>query len=83
MWNYRVIRKRHADDSLTFPVHEVCCRDDGGMESWTEEPVTPMGEEVAELRADRKLRGTYEKAEEALAELYQQTGRLEFDKDMH
>ena len=146
MWNYRVIRKRHSDDSVTFHIHEVYYKDDGGIESWTEEPVMPIGEDVAELREDimhfshafrhpvleeretdgrptlcsdetddaindghyfglmdrasvavdyiyqflgshplmRKdstLRATYEKAEEALAELYQQAGRLVFDKD--
>ena len=146
MWNYRVIKKRHADDSVTFQVHEVYYRDDGSIEGWTEAPVTPMGEEIAELREnirhfshafrksvleesdadgrptlrsdetddtindghyfelmDRasvaldyiyqfvgshpltrehgRLRATYEKAEKALAELYQQASRLEFDKD--
>ena len=32
------------------------------------------------IRKDRTLQGMYEKAEEALAELYQQAGRLEFDR---
>lgn len=146
MWNYRVIRKRHADDSVTFHIHEVYYRDNGTIQSWTEKPVTPMGEDVAELREDirhfshafrhpvleerenhghptlrpdetddvtndghcfelmdrasvaldyiyrsigshplmrkhGRLRETYEKAAEALAELHQQAGRLEFDKD--
>lgn len=32
------------------------------------------------VRKDKTLQDTYEKAEEALAELYQQAGRLEFDR---
>ena len=146
-WNYRVIRHHHSEtDSVTYHVHEVYYREDGGIEGWTQEPVTPMGEMAEELREDiryflhafrcpilevketdegvvlfpddtdeaindghyfelmdrasvaldyiyqflgshplirkdRTLQGMYEKAEEALAELYQQAGRLEFDRD--
>ena len=145
-WNYRVIRKHHSEtDSETYHVHEVYYRDDGNIEGWTQESVTPMGETAEELREDiryflhafrrpileeketdegstlisdhtgdaindghyfelmdrasvaldyiyqfigshplirkeRTLQGMYEKAEEALAELYQQAGRLEFDR---
>lgn len=32
------------------------------------------------IRKDKTLQGMYEKAEQALAELYQQAGRLEFDR---
>ena len=145
-WNYRVIRNHHTEtDSVTYHVHEVYYREDGSIESWTQEPVSPMGETVEELREDiryflhafrcpilevketdggstlfpddtdeaineghyfelmdrasvaldyvyqflgshplirkdRTLQGMYQKAEEALAELYQQAGRLEFDR---
>ncbi|MCY3750839.1 MAG: hypothetical protein F4147_06845 [Gammaproteobacteria bacterium] len=33
------------------------------------------------IRKDKTLQGMYEKAEQALAELYQQAGRLEFDRN--
>lgn len=145
-WNYRVIRKHHTEsDSVTYHVHEVYYRDDGNIDGWTQESVTPMGETAAELREeiryylrafrspileeqntdegstlipdptddaindghyfelmdrasvaldyiyqflgshplmrkDRTLQGMYEKAEQALAELYQQAGRLELDR---
>ena len=145
-WNYRVIRKHHTEThSVTYHVHEVYYREDGSIESWTQEPVAPLGETAEELREDiryflrafrcpileeketdeettlfsddtdneindghyfelmdrtsvaldyiyqflgshplvRKdntLQDMYEKAEAALAELYQQTGRLEFDR---
>ena len=147
-WNYRVIRKHHTEtDSVTYHVHEVYYRDDGNIESWTQESVTPMGETVEELREDiryflhafrrplleetetdegpvlipddtddtindghyfelmdrasvaldyiyqflgshplirkdKTLQSIYEKAEEALADLYQQAGRLEFEKSI-
>ena len=145
-WNYRVIRNRHTEtDSVTYQVHEVYYREDGGIEGWTQDPVAPLGETAEELREDiryflhafrcpilevretdggatlfpddtdeaineghyfelmdrasvaldyiyqflgshpvmrkdRTLQGLYEKAEEALAELYQQAGRLEFER---
>ncbi len=131
---------------MTYQVHEVYYREDGGIEGWTQESVAPMGETAAELREDiryflhafrrpileeqetdegstlvsddaneaindghyfelmdrasvaldyiyqflgshplmrkeKTLQEVYEKAEEALAELYQQAGRLEFDRN--
>ena len=52
-WNYRVIRNRHTEtDSVTYQVHEVYYREDGGIEGWTQEPVAPLGETAEELRED-------------------------------
>ncbi len=54
-WNYRVIRKHHVEtDSVTYHVHEVYYREDDSMESWTQEPVAPMGETAEELREDTR-----------------------------
>jgi len=146
-WNYRVIRKPTPDtDSVVYQIHEVYYREDGTIEGWTAEPVTPLGESVEELREDIRyflhafrrpvleekaasgtellledshdtlineghyfefmdraavavdyiyqflgshplikqettLRVLYEKAEAALAELYQEAGKLEFDRN--
>ena len=145
-WNYRVIRKRHAEtDTVTYQIHEVYYGEDREIEHWTNDPVEPLGETVAELREDircflhafrhqileekatgdgpalatddsdspindghyfelldrasvavdyvsqfvgshpllkreQSLRETYERAGEALAELYQLAGKLAFDK---
>ena len=145
-WNYRVIRKRHAAlDSISYEVHEVYYRDDGGVELWTHSPVKPYGDALEELREDigfflqafrrpvleeqevdgkktlieddqeclindghyfefmdrasvaadyvyqflgshplirkeKRLREIYLNAEQALAELYQEAGRLEFNR---
>ena len=52
-WNYRVIRKPTPDtDSVVYQIHEVYYREDGTIEGWTAEPVTPLGESVEELRED-------------------------------
>ena len=50
---YRAVRKHHTEvDSVTYHVHEVFYQEDGSIESWTQEPVTPMGETAEELRED-------------------------------
>ena len=54
-WNYRVLRKRHADGAVTYHIHEVHYGDDGSIDGWTEEPAAPMGTSFAELREDVKL----------------------------
>jgi hypothetical protein len=52
-WNYRVIRKDQAEsDSSTYQIHEVYYNDDDIIEGWTQSPVEPMGESLAELRND-------------------------------
>jgi hypothetical protein len=145
-WNYRVIRKSDKQSSeYTYQIHEVYYADSGDIEGWTEAPVLPLGETVAELREDirffmkafqnpileeqirddkpllapsndsqpindghyfeftdrayvavdyiyqflgshplmtkeTKLREIYERAEKALAELYQEAGRLDYKR---
>jgi hypothetical protein len=52
-WNYRVIRKYHKEsDSNTYQIHEVYYDDEHKIEGWTQSPVGPMGESLAELRND-------------------------------
>lgn len=52
-WNYRVIRKYHEEsDSSTYQIHEVHYNDENMIEGWTQSPVEPMGESLAELRND-------------------------------
>jgi len=47
-----VIRKEHETGDVTFQIHEVYYAEDGIIESWSTEPVKPMGESVSELRED-------------------------------
>lgn len=52
-WNYRVIRKYHKEsDSRTYHIHEVYYGEKNNIEGWTQSPVEPMGESLAELRND-------------------------------
>jgi hypothetical protein len=52
-WNYRIIRKYHEEsDSSTYQIHEVYYNDDDIIEGWTQSPVEPIGESLAELRND-------------------------------
>jgi hypothetical protein len=51
-WNYRVIARRTPQNEWTFGVHEVYYADDGTIDAWSEEPITPFGETLGELRDD-------------------------------
>jgi len=51
-WNYRVIRREHDAGEVTFQIHEVYYAQDGSIEGWTADPVTPLGESTGELRED-------------------------------
>lgn len=52
-WNYRIIRKYHNESDLnTYQIYEVYYDDKDKIEGWTESPVEPMGESVAELCSD-------------------------------
>jgi hypothetical protein len=46
-WNYRVMRREN-----TYAIYEVYYDNDGNMETFSEEPVCPMGESLEELRQD-------------------------------
>jgi hypothetical protein len=52
-WNYRVIREYHKEsDSNTYQIYEVYYDDENKIEGWTQSPVGPTGESLAELRND-------------------------------
>lgn len=54
-WNHRVIRRNNSpsrDPEWTYQIHEVYYNDDGSIESWTENPVAPMGENPIELQSE-------------------------------
>jgi hypothetical protein len=48
-WNYRVI-----ESNGSFGVYETYYRKNGSVEAVTEEPCTPHGESLSELREDLK-----------------------------
>lgn len=63
-WNHRVIQKRnqtvgkpesdHQSDYV-YQIHEVFYEEDGSIHSWTIDPVSPMGESLAELAEDLEI----------------------------
>lgn len=46
-WNYRVIESEDI-----FRIHEVYYNEKGGITAFSENPITPLGETLDELRGD-------------------------------
>ena len=40
-WNHRVMRRVYQDGDVVDEVYEVYYNDDGSIEGWTQDPVTP------------------------------------------
>ncbi|WDP89309.1 MAG: hypothetical protein HUN04_06035 [Desulfobacter sp.] len=52
-WNYRIIKRHHAESgTTTLGIHEVYYNEEGAIDSWTQGPMDPHGETLAELKAD-------------------------------
>lgn len=52
-WNYRVIKKTcPRTQEVTYQIHEVFYRADGGIDCWNHAPVEPLGTSEAGLRND-------------------------------
>ena len=49
-WNHRVIKKNVADGSDWFGIHEVFYNDDDTIWSYTENPISIVGESIDDLR---------------------------------
>jgi len=57
-WNYRVLRRVGGSGTthyFTYAVHEVYYDDLGIVETWTEAPDGPLGDTLADLRADHRM----------------------------
>lgn len=52
-WNYRVLERTDKNSGdTTYAIHEVYYNDEGKPDGCTENSVAPMGESLAELKAD-------------------------------
>jgi len=52
-WNYRIIKKEFPEHNKNaYQIHEVYYGDDGKIEGWTEDPISPYGDTPEELRED-------------------------------
>ncbi|MET3878841.1 hypothetical protein [Chitinophaga sp. OAE865] len=41
-WNYRVMKRKNKSGEYEFGIYEVYYDEEGNIESWTENPVTPV-----------------------------------------
>lgn len=52
-WNYRILKKTCPNTGETiYQVHEVFYRQDGSIDSWSQQPVEPLGTSENLLRND-------------------------------
>ena len=48
MWNNRIV-KHEKDDTVWYAVHEVFYNDDGGINGYTEDPISILGETAEDV----------------------------------
>ena len=53
-WNYRVVKHKNPDGDW-YAVHQVHYNDAGDINAISEDPISPFGESVVELRKDLNL----------------------------
>jgi hypothetical protein len=54
MWNNRIV-KHEKDDSVWYSVHEVFYNENGGINGYTEEPISIIGETVEEVKSQLEM----------------------------
>ena len=54
MWNNRIIRHK-KDDTVWHSVHEVFYSENGGINGFTEEPITILGETVEDVKSQLEM----------------------------
>jgi hypothetical protein len=53
-WNYRVMKREISEGQFEFGIYEVHYDNEGKVEGWTENPLTPTHESIKELEAELK-----------------------------
>ena len=54
MWNNRII-KHEKDDTVWYSVHEVFYSENGGVNGYTEDPITILGETVEDVKSQLEM----------------------------
>jgi hypothetical protein len=54
MWNNRIV-KHEKDDAVWYSVHEVFYNDNGGINGYTEDPISIVGETVEDVKSQLKM----------------------------
>ena len=49
-WNYRAFRKEDIYEDAYYEIHEVYYNEAGKPGSYTMDPITPVGDNIADLR---------------------------------
>ena len=51
-WNYRVMRRKYANDYYTYGIYEVYYDNRDKPDGWTQDAVAPFGDSLKELKND-------------------------------
>ena len=54
MWNNRIV-KHEKDDIVWYSVHEVFYHENGGINGYTEDPISIVGETVEDVKSQLKM----------------------------
>ena len=54
MWNNRIV-KHEKDDTVWYSVHEVFYHENGGINGYTEDPISIVGETVEDVKSQLKM----------------------------
>jgi hypothetical protein len=54
MWNNRII-KHEKDDTVWYSVHEVFYHENGGINGYTEDPISIVGETVSDVKTQLEM----------------------------
>jgi hypothetical protein len=73
-WNYRVIKSTNDDGETLYQIHEAFYNDSGELSLITENPVSPCGETLDELKRD------LDRMIEDLRHPVLEAGKIEFAK---
>jgi hypothetical protein len=54
MWNNRIV-KHEKDDTVWYAVHEVFYNENGGINGYTENPITIVGDTVEDVKSQLEM----------------------------
>ena len=54
MWNNRIV-KHKKDDAVWYSVHEVFYHENGGINGYTEDPITILGETEKDVKSQLEM----------------------------
>ena len=55
MWNNRIVKHKGSAGEVWYSVHEVFYNENGGINGYTEEPITILGETVEDVKTQLEM----------------------------